>query len=142
MSIRRKIESETPTSLIVKSLILLLTTLVALAIATKAFAECEGQCFSEQDARDCVQAHRKYKDCKSELVKCNKVEQENDQLAGRLNECREASKEKDKLLMHWSEKSGKLKAQNQALREQHIWYFVGGSALGIGITSLIFITAR
>jgi len=125
------------TSKVGKLTVACLIVLAMLAKTVMAKAECEGQCFSASDARNCVQAQQKWQRCKSELVKCDKVEQENDQIAGRLNECRQTAKQRERILSYKSEKVGKLEAKNESLREQNLYYFLGGTAVGSTVVGLL-----
>jgi len=102
-------------------------------------AECEGQCFSAEDAKDCVEAEKKWQRCKSELVKCDKVEAENQRIAGRLNECRESAKQRKRLLNYQTTEKGELKARNKSLRETQNFYLIGGTVLGASVTTVLFI---
>jgi len=110
-------------------------TILSMLLATSvAEAHCPegGQCFTEQDARDCVAAHKKWERCKSELVKCDDLDAELSKIKGQLQECRTTQKEQSRTIRHLDRQIASQHSTGTVVN-----WTIGGVTVGVGLGGLL-----
>jgi hypothetical protein len=95
-----------------------------------------GQCFSEQDARDCVAAQKKWERCKSELVKCDDLDAELSKVKGQLQECRKRQKKQARTIRHLDRQVASKHSTGTVIK-----WTIGGVTVGVGLGGLLYWTA-